>query len=280
MSGKNIVVVALVPVALLVPVVLVKLLVKQSDPFLPPELLRHYEVVTAEYYGVNLDAKATPRDVTYVLLRSIEDGSKAAVIPDREQQIDGLRRAREIQLAVAAPQTILNHYLQAGYAVEGEMAEERLILNVVLSWSRMLGYYAGGFGLDHREKWVEVYEPSPSGPPTRALVQLEANKGEFKTGVVVRLARESDRWRVYMVNYGDLPARPVVATTSAPVTRPAPTPEPPSAADKRTEPASTAPSRVEGGPPRTETKPIATSASVPVPPSQPASNPTTTPVVK
>jgi hypothetical protein len=288
MSGRNILVVVLVPVAVLVPVVMVKMLVKDVDPILPNELLRHYEVVTADYYGVRLDEKATPRDVAYVLLRSIEDGAKAVGAPAPAEQVRGLRQARETQLAVAAPQTILQFYQQAGYPMEGSMAEEKVILKAVLGWSQLLGYYVGGFGLDHREAWTEMIEPSSHAPSPKAMVLFEAKKNEFKTGVAVRLAREADRWRIYMVNFADLRPRPPGATTAPAATGPSATrpaaeptkPEPtkvelPKAEPTKVEPPKTEPPKTE--PPRTEATSVpATSKPQPVP-TQPVPKPEPTP---
>jgi hypothetical protein len=279
MSGRNILVVVLVPVALAVPVVMVKMLVKDIDPILPNELLRHYEVVTADYYGVRLDEKASPRDVTYVLLRSIEDGAKAVAAPTPKEQVPALRQAREIQLAVAAPQTILQYYQQAGYPVEGSMTEEKVILGAVLGWSRLLGYYVGGLGLDRREAWTEMIEPSSSGPSAKAVVLLEASKDQFKTGVIVRLAREADRWRIYMVTFGDLRPRPPEAVRPPVATGPSPagpaTEQPKIEPPETKAPSTTAPSRPQAVPTQAASKPVGPPAPV-TPQSRPASSPATT----
>jgi hypothetical protein len=228
-AGRTILVILLVPVALAVPVILVKMVAKQTDPTLPAELLRRYEVVTTEYYGVRLDEKAAPRDVAYVLLRSIEEGAAAANAPTSQQQIEGLRKAREIQLATAAPIGILQ-YLGANRAelTDADTNAQELVLRMVLSWSRMLQYYIGGFGLNRSDARQEIHEAVPTGQPPRAIVRFPAVKNPYRTQVVVRFIREADRWRIYAVNLTDLPttapavvprSRPAVAPPMAPATR-------------------------------------------------------------
>jgi len=216
MSGKNILVVALVPVALAIPVLLVKLVVRQSDPLLPLEHLRQYEVVTAEYYGVRLDEKASPRDVAYVLLRSIREGAHAAHAPKGQDQTNGLRQAREIQLATAAPGAILQRGQQLGYPMTEDMGPERFILNKVLSWSRMLTFYADAYDLEKRSTWLETVGPTAENA-TQATVRLQATRDAFGAQIIIGLIRESNRWRVHAV----LLTAPAAASQPASLPRPA-----------------------------------------------------------
>ncbi len=269
MSGKNILVVILVPVALAIPVVLVKMLVKQTDPFLPVELLRRYEVVTAEYYGVRLDEKASPRDVAYVLLRSIEDGAKAAEAPTRQEQSTGLRNAREIQLAVAAPLGILHDLLGLRAETPDTRSGQERILTSVLSWSQMLQFYCGGFGLDQHEAWEERIDPGQAGQTDRAVVRLVATKNGYKTMVLVRFVREAGRWRIFAVQPLEVPAtmpttrRVTITPQTVPAPAPAPGAEPPKVPPPPAPPPASAPA---AGPPATVPTPVTGPVPVPPPP--------------
>jgi hypothetical protein len=222
MSGKTILIIVLIPLALAVPVILVKLVVQDKDPTLPLELLRPYEVVTAEYYGVRLDDKAGPSDTVYVLLRSIDDLYKAAEAPTSKAQIQGVRRQREIEIACAAPKAILNSFRQTGIPIQGDVTEQKVILRTILAWSRALGYYVGGFGLDHRDTWQVSVDRSVPNEPAKATVRFVAKENNFDTEVEVSLAREADRWRIYRVMVSPVMPRIPVPTQPAAVARPSP----------------------------------------------------------
>ena len=222
MSGKTILVIVLIPLAVAVPVVLVKMVVKDVDPMLPPELLRHYEVVTAEYYGVRLDEKASPRDVVHVLMRSVQEGLEKAEAPTGQEQSEGVRRTREIQLALAAPNTIVGEYVRQRYPVKTERARRKLVLHTVLSWGRTLGFYADSIGLtpSDRKGWQESVDRSDPNGPARATIHFTAQRDDSETRVIVNLARESNRWRIHRVFLA--PAMPTIPdSVLRAVTRPA-----------------------------------------------------------
>lgn len=230
MSGKTVLVFVMVPLALAVPVILVKLAVREHDPTVKAELLRPYEVVTAEYYGVRLDEKATPSEVVYVLLRSVKDTFKEGDAPTRAEQLEGVRRCQQIQFAVAGPQSILDSYHKSGIPPVGDSLNQKLILKTVLAWSRVVGFYVDGLNLSSVEaskKWMHetISTPASDKEPATATVRFKAKKNGFETGVLVRLAREKDRWRIVRVllTPGMLPAvskvkRVIVPPGSQPAT--------------------------------------------------------------
>lgn len=204
MSGKTILVFATVPVALVVPIILVKLAVRENDPTVKAELLRPYEVVTAEYYGVRLDEKATPSEVVYVLLRGVKDTFKAGEASSRIEQLEGVRRCQQIQFAVAGPQSILESYNKSGIPLVSDTFNQKLILKTVLAWSRVVGFYVDGLDLSSVEaskKWMHETISAPTSDEERAtaMVRFKAKKDGFETGVLVRLAKEKDRWRIIRV---------------------------------------------------------------------------------
>ncbi|MBN1342760.1 MAG: hypothetical protein JXQ73_08785 [Phycisphaerae bacterium] len=264
MSGKNILLIILVPLALAVPVILVKVVVRDTDPTIPEELLRNYKVGTVEYYGVRLDEKASPRDVVYVLLSAVKDNFEAAKAPTRQEQSEGVRKAREIQLAVAAPTGIMDLFLKGGAVLPGkdpEKEREKLILRTVLGWARTVGFYVDGIDLSRRDTWLESIDKSNQGGPERATVRLEASKGRFQTVIVVQLIKESAHWRIYLVTLGSkmprIMSKPIQAPTSAPkpvVKKPVDVPSP-------------------AAPPAA--KPSVPKAAPPVPPTPPATKPST-----
>ncbi len=289
MSGKTILVIVLIPVAVAVPVVLVKMVVKDVDPLLPPELLRHYEVVTAEYYGVRLDEKASPKDAVCVLIKSVQEALEKAEAPTRQEQSEGVRRTREIQLALAAPNTIVGEYVRQRYPVKTERARQKLVLHTVLAWGRALGFYANSIGLSPSDQkaWQESIDRSDPNGPARATIQFPAQRDDSKTRVIVNLARESDRWRIHRVFLAPvIPTIPesVLRTVTQPTaSRPTPTP----AATTKPKPTKPPmqPSKVQPKPavvkpkapatkPATAPKPKPTPA--PKPPSKPAA-PSTAP---
>ncbi len=235
-SFRNILVIVAIPIALLVPVLLVKLAVSDKDPTLPTEHLRHYEVVVDEYYGVRLDQKAHPRDVAYVLLKAIEENFAAAEAPGRVQQLEGVRRAREIQIACAAPEGILRDYESKGLTLDektSELNKQKLILKAILPWAQKLGYYVGALKLDDRDTWHVSTQEASDDRPAMATVRFRTDKDDSKVQVSVHLTKEKDLWRVYRVDVDPIVAKlkltPDAAQTQPSATRPATAPKTPPA---------------------------------------------------
>ncbi len=263
MSVKTILVIVLVPVALAIPMVLVRLVVRDKDMAAPRELVRHYGVATAEYYGVRLDEKASPRDVVYVLLRSVEDLYEVADAPVRQEQVEGVRRVQEIQLALAAPEAIVDVYVKMGTPIKNDTVRNRLVLRTVLPWARMLGYYVGGMGLERRASWQESIDKSDPTGPAKATVNLTAKKDAFETQIIVKLAKESNRWRIYGVDLAPVMPKGAKPPPAVAVTRPGPT-----------RPASKPAVRPVAKPPKPSTRPApAPPAAKPVKKAAPPSKP-------
>lgn len=122
--------------------------VDSTDRLPPPKV----ETVTA--YGMTLDESATPKQVAYVLLRSLAEDVKAsqAQPPDREAQ----REANLITWSVAAPNVIEQRILATArqqandpnrYKSLGENRKQE-IYRVVNLWAPIVAYYVGSIDKD------------------------------------------------------------------------------------------------------------------------------------
>ncbi len=238
MSGKTLLVVILVPLALAVPIVLVKLVVRDKDQTVPVEMLRSFEVATVEYYGVRLDEKATPRDVVRVLLAGVKDIYKAADAPTRQEQSEGVRRGQEIMIALAAPQAVADNYIKSGIPIKTEQAKQKLVLRTILSWPRALGYYIDGDRWNQPDTWQETIRKAEPDQPAQAVVHFETQQKASRAQVVVNLTRESDHWRINRVTLAPpSKAKKTIVTTGPATTKPASAPTaPPKASQPPTQP--------------------------------------------
>jgi len=292
MSGKTVLVLVLIPLALAVPVILVKLVVKDTDRLVPVELLGHYEAAPVTHYDVRLDEKASPRDVVYVLLKSVRELYTVAETSTRTEQVEGVRRAQEIQLSLAAPKGIVRAYVENGLAIKTEGDKQRLVLRSVLAWGRTVGYYVDDMKLDDRGSWKESIDTSnPSGP--QAIVLVPAKKGDFLATVAVYLTKEANLWRIVKVTLAPsmtklsrrpiLTTLPVPTTKAAPPAKPAPAPKAAPASKPATKPAPKPPTPVAKPKPAPAASAPAKAPAKPAPaapPSKPASKPTTTGTAK
>jgi hypothetical protein len=167
------------------------------------ETVRHVVVGTVTDQGIVLDENATPKQVTYVLLRAIRDDVLA----------DGDREAREAafdrQLNVCAPEAIFGHYRRffGSYPVERDESGHKC----VRAWAPTLARYVGSFDLDWptAEQRLVQLKPRTSSTEDRQSVSvlLEAADpnpdiaGDASVVIRIELAQENGFWRVSHVGF-------------------------------------------------------------------------------
>ncbi len=170
-------------------------------------------IQTVEAYGIRLDETATPKQVAYVLLRSLADDVFASQAFQRDQQ----RQALEQTFALAAYSEIERRLLQA-YGANAKWEEgqrDRELFRVVNCWAPIVAHYVASFDTDFEaasrkmqvaieagEKRADVsypvcHDPSIEDPAKREAVILR-----------IELSREEADgklyWRVGRVVYGGL----------------------------------------------------------------------------
>ncbi len=173
--------------------------------------LRDVEVKTVEHYGKTLDQGASPEEVTYVLLRAIQDDYLASAPADptvREAALDK-------QFDVCAADTI------AGRAA-GPLAREEAIYAAVYRWTPAVSHYANGFETDWdraRDRFHRVGPRPVDGlngvSACTILMKLDDPGGDANGGVLmaVVLIQENEFWRVVRLEW--IPRR-TVATAARP----------------------------------------------------------------
>lgn len=188
------------------------------------------EIKTVEAYGVTLDPAASPRDVVYVLLRSIADDYAAAKVKDPEAQ----RKAQLITYSLSAANTLEAAMVQTLNILNpktkktslGDERDER-IFKTVHYWGPVVGHYVPTFAeIDRqtllRDSWATI---DADGKQAHVLYPVShdptADPAQTETATIqVELARESAQagdakyWRVARVRFlGQLFLPPAQAVT-------------------------------------------------------------------
>lgn len=193
------------------------------------------EVGVVEAYGLTLDESATPKQVAFVLLRSIRDDVEAAQARDGAAQ----RAAFETTYSLAAFSEIrkrLEKYFGKSPGPGLTEADQRRIYDVVDHWAPIVAHYVASFDEEYERAAAEmllgpsaekdtmrilydvVHDPSVTDPAKqqRATIEIELTPEPATGG-------DKKFWRVARVAFEPTPA---IETTrpASPVTATAPTP--------------------------------------------------------
>lgn len=150
------------------------------------------DVHAVTHYGRQLDEKASPEEVTYVMMRAILDDFRATAEEQREA-------ALAVQFDICAA-NIIDSQRSAG------LTREEYIYNIVYRWTPTVSHYVDAFDLDFEtakarmkrvhpqrnltapadatETTIHMELPDPSGDPNAQVV------------MIVWLAKDSGFWRV------------------------------------------------------------------------------------
>lgn len=171
------------------------------------------KIETVEAYGIRLDESATPKQVAYVLLRSLADDVQAAQAFQRERQ----RQALEQTFALAAYSEIERRLLQNfnANAKWEEGYRDRELFRVVNCWAPIVAHYVASFDthfetaarkmqveIDRGEKKAMVYYPVCHDPLSEDPAKREAVILQIE--LVREKANEKLYWRVAWVGYRGL----------------------------------------------------------------------------
>ncbi|MBP7933059.1 MAG: hypothetical protein KA354_00310 [Phycisphaerae bacterium] len=184
------------------------------------------EVKVVEAYGVKLDAAASPKQVVYVLLRSLRDDVEASQAWDKAKK----KRAFQTSFALAAFQAMSRRLmdnpaiLTARKGGEADVAA-RHIYDAVDHWAPIVGHYIRSFEADEQAAMTKMTEVlAADGRTGRVYVDVAHDSQEEDPAkaqsvtLVIEMAREkgvdgSEYWRVLKLGYQP---RTKVITVSAP----------------------------------------------------------------
>lgn len=193
------------------------------------------EPVTA--YGMTLDESAGPKEVSYVLLRSLVEDIRASRAMEHEKQ----KEANQITWSIAAHQTIEQRLLDAVRSAARNKERfktlgpdrDREIYRVVNFWAAIVQYYVDGIDTDPRKAMEQMrVQAAPDGSVAHVyydVVPDPANPDPQREATIdIELAKEpaggKAYWRVARVGFvggrtrrGALPAG---GSTNNPATQP------------------------------------------------------------
>jgi len=167
------------------------------DARLAGRKLRDVTVGTVTHYGATLDKSATPKQVTYVLLRAIREDFKAKTLEERETALDKL-------LDVAA-----TGYLTKGRANEIDRWET--VFRIVNRWTPTVAHYVDDIETDWEKARVRLREiglepiknRSDGTQQCKVITQLADPSGDPNAAVIliIQLIQDSGYWRVLGLAY-------------------------------------------------------------------------------
>ncbi len=159
--------------------------------------LRHPVLKTVTHYGKTLDEKASPADVTYVLLRAMRDDFLASTDEERQRALDVLFDICAANELEAQQRTSL--------------ARDEYLYEVVYRWTPTVAHYVGDFETDWDKAAarLETTNRRPakgSTPDVEAVTVLMAvadPSGHPNAGVVLKVTLVTDKgyWRVLNVGF-------------------------------------------------------------------------------
>jgi len=169
----------------------------KQDVRLADHRVRHPEVRTVSHYGLTLDESATPKEVSYVLLRAIHDDFTAETKDARETALD-------IQFDLCAAGAIAQRNPTS-------LPRDDFLYTVIYRWTPSVAHYVDSFPKDWEEakaRFVRSLNKSSGGGETtateaRVYIELQDPSGDANAQVVliVGLAKDSGYWRVRELNY-------------------------------------------------------------------------------
>lgn len=150
-------------------------------------------------YDVKLDTSATPKDVSYVLLRALHDQVVAAQSGSRT----GILDARKLERRLAAPERI---YDDVGKAAHVDVREIHLTPTKAVDlmseyWGPISAFYVEKFDLSRDAAESKMTEIDRDGDKL-VLISLDAPDGKEPQTLQIGLTQEQGLWRVYRVGYG------------------------------------------------------------------------------
>ena len=159
--------------------------------------LRDVTVQTVTLYGETLDKSATPKQVTYVLLRAIREDFKAKTPEEREVALDKL-------FDVSA----------AGYLTRGsanEIDRRETVFKIVNRWTPTVSHYVDDIETDWEKARVRlrvfglesVKNRNDGTQQCKIMTQLADPSGDPNAAVLlnIHLIQDSGYWRVLGLAY-------------------------------------------------------------------------------
>jgi hypothetical protein len=196
-----------------------------TEPDLPPA-----RIETVEAYGVKLDASASPRDVAYVLLRTLADDVNSAQAGEQEKHKEALIRAYRLAAYDTISQRLEEVMKQAGQPNPRlDEERERKLYEFTSQWGAIVAHYVRSFDTD-RQAAFDHMRLVPGTKPDQAIILYNVSHDPAETNperqeratLRIELARETaggeSYWRVARLDY-ELPTPPTVlqaTTTTAP----------------------------------------------------------------
>lgn len=188
------------------------------DVRLEGEDLRDVTVKTVTHYGITLDEKATPQDVTYVLLRAIREDFLAK---DEAARREAINRQKDL----CAVESILQRSLAT-------LDRAEAIHHTVYRWTPTVSHYVSSLQFDREEankRFVLVGPIKAENEEflaSQVRLELDDPDGDPNAGVVlaVDLVQENNYWRVLRLSYP--PKRSIRKTPAKPASASAKPTEP------------------------------------------------------
>ena len=166
--------------------------------------LRDPVVADVTIAGLTLDRDATPKMVTFALLRAIKDDIDAG------RDLEAREAAFDQQFQLAAPSAIHAQHVRAVGPEHADLKES--VYKTVRLWAPTLGHYVRSFDLNFEEAQERMLvDPVPTSSranrcgsdETHVLFEAQDPGSDPNASVVirVRLVQQEERWRVWWVGF-------------------------------------------------------------------------------
>ncbi len=180
-------------------------------------------------YGITLDENATPKQVAFVLLRSIADDLHAAQAHDTKGQKEALRLTYSLAAYSTIARRIGESPEEEADPAQAKIRDKRLYI-FVKDWTPIVGYYVPSFDTDFKAAAQRMQIRSQTGSTVHILYEAchnpaETDPAKRQTATIeIELTKEPagavSYWRVAKVSFAEPTARTRPATRSAPASMP------------------------------------------------------------
>jgi len=180
-------------------------------------------------YGLTLDENATPKQVAFVLLRSIADDVQAAQARETNRQKEALRLTYSLAAYSTIARRIGESQEQPTEPARSRVRDKRLYVSVK-DWASIVAHYVASFDTDYAAAARKMHVRTQTTGTVHLLFDACHNPAETDPArqetatIEIELTREPagplSYWRVAKVSFAPLATRTRPAARSAPASAP------------------------------------------------------------
>jgi len=193
------------------------------------EQIPRAEVKPVKAYDLTLDENAAPKQVAFVLLRSIADDIHAARAHDTRRQKEALRLTHSLAAYSTIARRIGESPAEPTETTRSRIRDKRLY-TFVKDWAAIVGHYVASFDTEYSAAARKMTTRNQTASTVHLLYEAchnpaETDPAKQQTATIeIELTREPagavSYWRVAKVSFAPSEARTKPATRSAPASAP------------------------------------------------------------